>query len=213
MLATVEELRRYLNTTGGGASPAGEEQLLDGLLAAADARVRELLPDRTLAPDPAPVMNDDDPPVDVSLPVSRAFVLTGNVVQVPDLRRVHSITLDGVTYTGGYRLRQRAGQPAWWITFPFDYDGPVLTPASGSWRSTEYRAVERDLVVTGWWGPTEVAPHVKEAVLVWAARTFQERAARWSDARQDPDGGVASYFRNVPPSVKATIDSLKVPGL
>lgn len=208
MIGSVEELRRYLNTGGGGGTSTADDELLADLLAAASSRASELAADRTLEPTPASDTDD---------PVTYTFTLTGHTCQVPDLREVVSITLDGVAYAGDYSLRGRRGQPAWRIVFPWgDYSGDIMVPIGNTWAERPARALTRELAITGRWGPDPevgVAPHVKEAVLVWAARVYQERAARWSDSRSDPDSGIGSYFRAVPASVKATIDSLKVPGL
>jgi hypothetical protein len=135
-------------------------------------------------------------------------------VQVPDLREVVSITVDGVAQTD-YRLRARRGEPALWVRFGASSGigvAGVLVPATTGVGFYDSSTVDREVAITGRWGPTVVAPRVKEAVLIWAARVYHERAARWSDARQDPEGGVASYFRRIPPSIEAVVNGLRVPG-
>lgn len=211
MLATIDDLRRYLNTPGGGSASPAETQLLEDVLRAASSRFVELLPDRTLVPLPA--SDGDDP-------VAMTFPMYGRVVRVPDLRTVTALAIDGTAYAGTYVLRGRPGKPSWWLRFPSGIGatpGVVDLPAgyaNGYDFVDAASSGDRLLTVTGYWGPAgDVEPHVREAVLIWAARVYQERAARWSDARQDPEGGVTSYFRSIPPAIKATIDSLRIPGL
>lgn len=215
MIGSVDELRRYLNTGGGGGSSSADNDLLASLLAAADARFKEAAPDRTLEPLPAlrdagenadPRWVDDGDPVALSFPSSR-------VVQVPDLREVVSITdAAGAAYGGTYTLRGRHGKPAWWVRF----DAPVGVPIGTVVDDPLLAAGDRPaatVVITGRWGPPDVEPHVREAVLIWASRVYHQRAARYADARQDPDGGVASYFRAIPADIRGVIETLRVPGL
>jgi hypothetical protein len=215
VIGSVEELRRYLHTVAGGG--ATDDALLTDLLAAASDRFISLVPDRTLEPLPAlrdagegadPRYIDDEPPVTLE------FTTRARSVQVPDLREVVSITVDGVEQTD-YRLRARRGEPALWVRLGaaagIGVPG-VLVPATTGVGFYDSSSVDRDVSVTGRWGPAVVAPRVKEAILIWAARVYHERAARWSDARQDPEGGVASYFRRIPPSIEAVVNGLKVPG-
>jgi hypothetical protein len=198
-IATVDDLRDYLHTQGGGAS--ADAPWLATMLAAADRRFRRLCPDRTLTPLPA------DPTAD---PVALTFWTRGRVVQVPDLREVASVTVDGADVTD-YTLRGRPGEPALWmhlgraraadLGYDLAYD-PFAAPAP-----------ERRVTVTGRWGPAVVDDDVRDAVLFWAARAAQKRLARFADTRQDPEGAVTSYFRTIPAEVKTTLDALQVPGV
>lgn len=205
-IASVEDLKVYLATDGGGATDDVEERLLAKLLAAADQRFSELTRDRTLAPVPALVADGGDPPAyaDTAPPVTYSFPLDDCTVQVPDLREVVELRIDETPYTGRYVLRGPRDAPAWRITLPTSITQYGILGWDGCAQT---------LHVTGRWGPLEPDAAAVEAVCAWAARVYQERAARWSDARQDAEGGIASYFRGVPPNVKATIDSLRIPGL
>jgi hypothetical protein len=208
MIGSLEELRRYLHTTAGGAQ--ADDALLGDLLAAADDRFKSLVPGRTLEPIPAAPAEGDPPPD----PVAKEFRSRGSVIRVPDLRTLTTITVDGVTTDPDtIDLEGRDGEDTYLIArLPTPAIGAidVLVPVGNTW--VPGTTARRRVIISGFWGPAEVMPRVKEAILIWAARVYHERAARWSDARQDPDGGVASYFRSVPPSIKATADSLRGAG-
>lgn len=214
-LATVEQLRERLRTAGSVSAGANlDEGLLASLLAGAERRIRLQLPERTLDMRPALV---GDPLEDTGEPVELRIPLYGratSIVRVPDLRELTSIDvspaaaggaidLPELTALGTYTLIRRPGQAcALWVRFP----SPVLG---------------EELVIVGRWGPAEleldgelaVNDAVNDAVLVWAARAFHNRTARYADTMQDPAGGVASYFRNLPPDVASTIEALRVPGI
>jgi hypothetical protein len=200
LLATVEELKRYLRTVGTVSAGAGlDEDLLGDLLAAASARIIAALPERTLIPD----LPGDDP-VEVRIPYTG-----GRIVQVPDLRELvtYNGTLIADNPLGPTLMRRPRELCALWLQF------------GGGWTIPPYPGGE--LVLVGRWGPAaarlgdpiEVNPAVREAALVWAARAYHNRTARYADTVQSPEGGVASYFRNLPPDVKATVDALTIPGL
>jgi hypothetical protein len=207
LLATTDQLKRRLHTAAGGAGAATDETLLDELLEEASRRMIELAPDRTLTPTPAA---EADPPVE------RTFDVYSRVVNVPDLRVVVSMTLDGVALAAGdYRLRTPKGEGvdrrylrvrlnSYGV--PSGGDSSYFEPLGGVQPS--------ELVIVGYWGPTEVESHVRGAALTWAARAWHARAARFADAVQDPAGGIAaSYFRAVPADVATVLDDLQVPGL
>lgn len=208
MIGSLEELRRYLHTPGGGAPT--DDELLGDLLAAADDRFKALCPGRTLEPMPAPAAAGAPAPA----PLEKVFRSRGSIIRVPDLRTLSAIAVDGVvTDPATIDLEGRDGEDTYLIArLPTAAIGTidVLVPVGNTW--VPGNTARRRVVISGYWGPPEVLPRVKEAVLIWAARVYHERAARWSDARQDPDGGVASYFRSVPPSIKATADSLRGAG-
>lgn len=215
MLATRAQLESYLRTQGnvsGGAQLPGE--LLDLLLESASSRIVEQRPERTLEPIPALDDNgqDTDDPVELRFPVEPGQ----RVVQLPDLRSIDSLVVgqpnlavgDAGLRTlglGGYVLRRRPNELcALWIKFA----------SAPSWSLGD------ELRILGRWGPAgakvgkplAVRADVREACLVWAARAFHNRTARYADTVQSPDGGVASYFRNLPPDVKLVVDSLELPG-
>lgn len=211
MIGTRDELRRYLHTAGGGAE---EDTLLDDLLAAASDRFKSLTPGRTLEPDPAPPAEGDPAPA----PIVRTFRARGSVVRLPDLRvdSLSAVALDGAALdVAGLDLEGRDGEGTYLIArlpqaAPMPVD--VLVPIGNTWTTAAGR-YRRTVSISGYWGPAAPFPRVVEAVLIWAARVYHERAARWSDARQDPEGGVASYFRRIPPSIEAVVNDLRVPGL
>lgn len=215
MLATRAQLEDYLRTQGtvsaGASLPA---ELLDLMLESSSSRLVEARPERTL--EPLPPLDGDG--IDSEDPVTIRFALAAaqRVIQVPDLREVEAIAVgtpelpDGdpglrAIAPGGYTLARRPNELcALWIKF--------ATPPT-------YGAAD-ELRITGRWGPAgakvgqplAVMPALREACLVWAARSFHNRTARFSDTVATPDGGVASYFRNLPPDVKIVIDGLEVPG-
>lgn len=213
-LATLDHLRKLLPATGGGTGGVDSDDDLERYLAAADGRIREQCPDRTLSPLPEPPAEGEEDPD----PVALTFHTTGRIVQVPDLRVVESITVDGQATTD-YRLKGRHGKPAWRVhlggtagagtTGGFGF-GPAIDDPVAALRGWAGR--EREVVILGQWGPPAVEPQVAEACAVWAARVWHQRQARFSDSRQDPEGGVQSYFRVIPPEIRATLDALKVPG-
>jgi hypothetical protein len=195
--ATIEDLRAYLATNGGGAPASAEDDLLAQMLAAAHGRFLELRPDRTLAPLP-PKAEDDPVAMTFTLPAGRRLLV------VPDLREVEEIKIDGTVYTGRVTLLGRPGRPAWRVKL-VDWRPRILDAESD---------LDHEVEITGRWGPAGgPEPQVKEAVIVWVARVYQERAARWSDARTDIEGGVQTYFRAIPASIAATINALQVPGV
>lgn len=189
MLASVEDVRLYL-VTQGTVAPGAEidERLLWRMLNAASWRMRDERPERTLAP---------DPPSLSAPPLERPFPARG-LVHLPDLRELAEVRLDGrILEASEYTLaRRRPTDPAIYLR---------LVNRRG--------VVGRELVVSGHWGPISVRPNVQEACIVWVARVFHQRTARFADNQADPEGGVLGYFRNLPPDVKVVLDSLMVPGL
>lgn len=187
LLATVEDLAAYLNPHGRGLD---ETALHERLLAAASARVAERT-GRLFLPDPAYLAED---PVDDTAPDTIKTVRCdpGSVrVRVPDIREATEITTDGVALDpAGYTLvARRAGEPAVWLDLTSPTSGPVE--------------------VTGRFGFAAVPADIREATVVLAARALYERNARLADVTQDPEGGVASYFRQIPPTVAATLDAYR----
>lgn len=198
LLATVDQLKAYLRAEGTAGSGAGiPDGRLESMLAGASSRMTEARPERTLIPVPASPL---DPPVALTFPARR-------VIQVPDLREVVSITVgDRVLANGDFVLRRRPREAcALWIN--------LKTAPWGGWGN--------EVVIEGRWGPAgakigeplDVRADIRDACLVWAARAFHNAQARYSDTQQDPAGGVASYFRNLPPDVKLVLDGLEVPGI
>jgi hypothetical protein len=225
-LATVDELRRYVaaaGTAGGGARL--DDGLLESLLDASSARVRAELRDRTLdvvpalvhadPADPASPLVDTAPAVEVRVPLTGA---PQRIVQVPDLRTLETYAVTGGAAYGPDVVDTPGATPAWSAP-TLMRDGPRGRTAL--WLRFPTAVWGTELAIVGRWGPAgtteedELAPSpaVREAVLVWAARAYHNRTARYADTVQDPAGGVSSYFRNLPPDVASTLDGLRVPGV
>lgn len=209
MLATIAELKLHLHTAGAVSGPAAiSDELLGDLLEAASSRMAEERPERTLEPDPPLVPVPDTDPVeleDTADPVERRFAAR-SVVQVPDLREVTSVSFDDGTPLDAsqYRLiRRRPDHPALWLK--------LATGAVGLELGRD------ELIIVGRWGPADSSTlepkgSVHHAALVWAARAFHNRTARYGDTVATPDGGVTAYFRQLPPDVLATVNALQIPG-
>jgi hypothetical protein len=190
LLAQTADVELYLRTQGtvspGAAINAG---LIAQMLEAASDRIIRAVPDRTLAP--------------TEEPLEQRIALAGarRIIRVPDLREVLELRVDDreplpAGPPSGYGLRRRRpDEPALWVELY----------AASAWGG-------RELVINGHWGPEEVWPSVREACIVWVARTFHMRTNRFADNAQGPDGMALGYFRNLPPDVKLVTDGLKVPG-
>lgn len=203
MLATVDSLKsriRALGAAGTSAMTPSDDDELARLLEAASARILEAAPDRTIEP-------LDELELDFHLPWGH------RIVRVPDLRGTAiSATLDGVELdvTSWTYVRRTRELCALWVRLDRHHYGHGLNGG--------------ELKITGKWGPVgakvgtaeedlAVRADIADAALVWAARAWHSRAARFADTTQDPSGGVASYFRNLPPDVKIVVDSLEIPGV
>lgn len=201
-LATLVELKSYLHTQGQiAAAPAPlDDALLESMLDAASSRMIDEALDRTL---------ELVPPLAGDAPVELGPFTVGPLarrIRVPDLREVTTITLNGRELEPNeYTL---AGRPrevcALWVKLAI---APFL---------------ESELVITGRWGPAAlklgqplgIAPHIREAAIVWTARVFHQRTSRFADnVQQDPQGGVYGYFRHLPPDVARVIQGLVIPGI
>lgn len=216
-LATIEQLRATIASTGTVVAGAQiDEALLARLLAAATDRLMQELPERTLDIYPAPV---GDPPEDTADPVEVRIPITTprRVFQVPDLREVVSIA----TTTG--MPSNVIDTPALPAALPSTYQ-LIRRPREvcALWVMFPWRVTGTELVIVGRWGPAalrvgaplDVNEAVRDAVLVWAARAYHNRAARFADSVQESStGNVANYFRNLPADVASTINALRVPGL
>ena len=191
-LADPSDVALYLRTQGTVAPGAPiDETLLERMLEAATARMIRQRPERTLIPDPA---DATDAAVERRFPAS-------SVVQLPDLRELVSVQYDAQAplTVDDYTLVKRPNE-ATYLWFKLRRWRQAL-----AWGADE-------LVITGLWGPAEPDPDVVEACIVWVARVFHQRTARFADNTATPDGGGLGYFRNLPPDVKATLDALRLPG-
>lgn len=203
LLATRADLTAYLNPHSRGID---ESALYDRLLDAASRRVEEYT-DRVWLPDPAYVTEspivDTAPAVTVTIGPDRidygpfpqpALAAWAAWARVPDVRAMTAVTVDdGALATSEWALDARPGQPAHAMRLS--------------------RGPSRELEITGRFGFANVPADVREATVVLAARAVYERNARLADVSQDPEGGVASYFRQIPPTVAATLDRYRIGGL
>lgn len=208
MLATLDDLKRRVRTAGTvNPGAAIDEATLAELLAAASARIAEACSARTLEPVPA---DPDDDPVELVFPVTPGT----SIVEVPDLRTIASATLNGEDVD----TTQWARRPL----HPRDLCAVWITLGSPAYSVRSNGTCE--LRIVGHWGPAgakvgtpadelAVRDDIRDAVLVWAARAWHHRTARYADNVQTPDGGMVGFFRNVPADVNTVINSLVIPGL
>lgn len=179
-VATLSELKNYLKLRGDASN-----DVLQTMLDSAEA-LTETYTGRSFRPDPALVAGADTAPaVTKVLPVHRRAVL------VPDARLITAVTLDGETVspisstvTDGY------------ATYGAPHVTTLVLPRSGYHVS-----------ITGRFGYYPPPPEIKDAVLAMAARRYRERDAGYGDAVQTPEGGVVSYFRSIPGSVRIILDA------
>lgn len=192
LIAGVPELQAYLRSGDAGVGVAGaratDATFLTSLLAGATLRAeryaaREFLP---------------DPPAATDLPVTRSVHPDGAPqFAVPDVREALRVFVTGygdpVELTAGqYRLIARPGEPA------------ARMRIAGAWG---------DVTIEGRFGFAEPPADVRLAVLAMAARAFHDAQARLGDRVADPDGGVTTYFRQLPVEAKGTLDSYRWPGI
>ncbi len=186
-LATVQELQAYIKVAN-----AGDEALLTDLLEGSSLFI-ERITGRQFHPEPE--TDDEDA-------VAKTFSTHGQeFVTVPDLREIESATLGGAeidAYTesagSGYVISGTLPTPSLWLS---GLDYPTLT--------------RNDLVITGYWGFSPVPADIKDACLRLAARGYKERAAGFSDSVSDAEGGLLSYFRQLPAFVQAVVNSYRLP--
>lgn len=196
LLATVADVTSYMNPVARGID---ETALYTRLLDAASRRVEEYT-GREFLPDPAYV--SESPIVDTAAPVTRTIALAAieygpfqqpalqrfyAVARVPDARSLTAVTSDGTALAADqWELEGRNGEPA---------------------ARLKFRAIPLEsLTVTGRFGFADVPGNVRQATVELVARAVYERNARLADVVQDPEGGVASYFRQLPPSVVSVLD-------
>lgn len=187
----VDELRGYLRAGDQGGqviigSRDADDEFLELLCEAASQRA-ESYTDRRFTPHP-PLPDDVD--ADLPEPVTVTVVTNGRLlVPVPDVREVESIAADGALLgVSDYALLTRPEEPATLLK--------LSAPA-------------RAVAITGHFGFVETPADVKLAVLAMAARSFHDAQARLGDRIVDPDGGVTSYFRQLPVEAKGTLDGYR----
>lgn len=185
--ATVAELRSYLRAgeQGGVVVPGSRENddMFLALLVEAAGRRAETYAGRRFRPDPA----DGEPAV------TRVVRADGRRrVSVPDVRELVSVTADDTTIAAAdYELAGVHDQPFTTLRLP------------GHVRA-------RRVTLVGRFGFERPPAEVKLAVLAMAARAFHDAQARLGDRVVDPDGGVTSYFRQLPVEAKGVLDSYRL---
>lgn len=151
---------------------------------------------RTFSPDP-PL---DENGADTEAPVAKSFTTRGRskLIRVPDLREVASATLDGSALVQNTSFYVDAfTEPAVFFELASRFSG------SGP----------GELVVTGRWGPLEVDPDVKLAVLTLAARGYKRRDANYSDVLQTASGAQMFWSTNMPEEIRQVFVNLRIPNL
>lgn len=154
---------------------------------------------RRFDPQPALVNGADTAPA-----ITKTFtVAPGRVtVTVPDLRAATSISLDGAlldTSTGYWPL-DTSEEPATFVRLYSPYGSSAFL-SSPSGVGT--------LSITGRWGWYPVPDDVKVAVMSLTMRLWKERKASWGDTVVLPDGSIISYFRQLPASVQAGLNTYR----
>jgi hypothetical protein len=184
MLATVAELQSYLRAGEAGVAVAGSRESDESFLALLVEGASQRAHAHTGR------LFEPDPPSGLDPAVTRTVRGHGRRrVRVPDVRELVSVEADGTLIAqDAYELRGHAGQPAVHIAF----SEPV-----------------RRVALTGRFGFVAVPADVKLAVLAMAARGFHDAQARLGDRVVDPDGGITSYFRQLPVEAKAVLDSYR----
>jgi hypothetical protein len=135
---------------------------------------------------------------DTGSPVTKTFAARGRTtVKVPDLRVALSVTLDGGTLDPdyGYVLEQTGGDPA--MRLYLTRTPYLLLGDTGALR------------IVGRWGMLETPDDIRESVITLASRKWRERDAAYSDQVITAEGSVMAYFRQLPGSVKVTLDAYR----
>lgn len=206
-LIAAAELRSYLRAgeqdVGVVGSRDADDAFLELLCEAASLRA-EAYTERRFTPYPA--LPDD---VSAPLPDPVTEIVPAHhrlLVPLPDLREVVQITVDDVVRTPDtYTLLARPEEPATLLQL-------ARTEYQEHWLpgfDHHHRCGPRMVTITGYFGFVAPPSDVKLAVLTMAARSFHDAQARLGDRIVDPDGGVTSYFRQLPLEAKAVLDGYR----
>jgi hypothetical protein len=186
----------YLDFTQENLARAREAQLMRFLLAA--QKTAERYTRRRFSPDP-PLADDGS---DTNPMVTKRFAVTSwdDSIRITDCRVTPEplVLLDNVALVEG--------------SFGFE-------PDSEEEPATYVRLAERPLFsaqggvlsVTGRFGWNPISDDLIDAVYTLAARRYRERQSNHADSVQLPEGLTLAYFRQLPASVQATFDFLRVP--
>lgn len=138
-----------------------------------------------------------DPLAQVALPPTEA------IISIPHARQITSVTInDGTTAVAA--LSTNPAAVGYWL----ETDSRLYTPL---FRRIGIIAATvtpiYNVQVTGKFGIVPAPDDIVDAVLTITARRFREKDAGYSDVVQLQDGAVANYFKQLPASVKAIVDS------
>lgn len=214
---TIQNVKDYL-----GITKTAQDNVLQLML---DSVVASMEQDLAMVFEVNPALVPGTPPTDTAAPVTLTFTVangtvfapghvpfsqpgTGRflpqslVLTIPHARTVTAVTLNAgetvltpsVGVSPGYLLQ--ADFRIYGLT-PFYRRLAVISPSVGSVYSVE---------VTGRFGITPLPADIFDAMIVMTARRYKERDARFGDTVQLPDGGILSYFNQLPASVKATMN-------
>jgi len=185
-IATIDQLKAYLDIT-----KTTQDALLQSLLDSATALVARYT-GRHFLPTPALVNGADTaPPVALQIPTYGE-----STVAVPDVREVDAATLDGLVVPDWTLI----GTPATRMILPPPASVPGYPPAPKS----------KWLTLTGRFGFLAPPADLVDAVLLMCARRYRERDAAYGDSVQLGDGGVVSYFKQLPPHAQMVLDGYRV---
>jgi hypothetical protein len=205
-LATITELEDMLGTKR--ANPGtSERRLLELCLNGASTAVIGEVKRRFNATPVMPFATDEVPNPPAPDPITENVNTRGRLfVRIPDARELTEVRLDAATIAPA-----GPGNPAGYELFALEGEGgangrqpahAILLPRAGGW-----------LELVGYFGFYPVPDDVTLGVLQWAARVYHERGARMADTISDPEGGAASYFRQIPAGIEAMLKRYRIPGL
>ena len=132
---------------------------------------------------------DPDDPVDVTIRTrGRRFL------RLPDAREVTAVVLDDVA-----------------LIAEEDYDLHQANRGE-TFVKLEVLRHSRTAVITGRFGLDPVPEDLRDAIYTLAARNYHEKDAMYGDVvAPSEEGGAVSFFRQVPPRVRAILTSWQVP--
>jgi len=200
-IAQVQDLKSYLNIDRGD-----RDDFLNRLLLAVSDRV-ERYTGHLFRPNP-PLANDGTdtlPPATMTVyPLRTAGTSFPDVhnltVGIPDARSITQITLETAVVNGWTAV----GDPPYSAVQVYNLLYRYFQP-----NYLQLSTLGPRMVVTGRFGWVPPPADITDAVLVMAARRYRERDASYGDTVQTADGGVISYYRQLPATVQATLEQYR----
>ncbi len=135
---------------------------------------------------------------DASTKVFRLPRLGRSRLRIPTARTISSATLDGLGLVYG-------------LGYDHDYwdgRGMPLTHVQLLQQPSPYS--QRLLALTGDWGWYPPPSDIVDGTYRLASRMFHERQATYSDSVVTAEGGVIQYFRQLPATVQAAFDLIRI---